>query len=178
MQLPVGYDRRWITPTIPLLRFFCMLSFRACQSFLLIVALAACPAFASSHHHAATSGHHHHLFHRRHRSRHSRRHVALGQRGIAPERAREIQQALIKQNYLTGTPSGEWDAETEKAMQKYQADHGWQTRLTPDSRALIMLGLGPNDSADGKLLNTETASAPVNPAPATDTLASTHIIQN
>jgi hypothetical protein len=32
-------------------------------------------------------------------------------------------------------------------MQKYQADHGWQTKLMPDSRALLKLGLGPDYSA-------------------------------
>jgi len=31
-------------------------------------------------------------------------------------------------------------------MLKFQADQGWQTKLTPDSRALIKLGLGPNHS--------------------------------
>ncbi len=29
------------------------------------------------------------------------------------------------------------------AMQKLQADNGWQTKLVPDSRAIIKLGLGP-----------------------------------
>ena len=29
------------------------------------------------------------------------------------------------------------------AMQKMQGDNGWQTKITPDSRALIKLGLGP-----------------------------------
>jgi hypothetical protein len=31
-------------------------------------------------------------------------------------------------------------------MQKFQADHGWQTKLMPDSRALEKLGLGPDYS--------------------------------
>jgi hypothetical protein len=31
-------------------------------------------------------------------------------------------------------------------MQKLQEDNGWQTRITPDSRALIKLGLGPQQS--------------------------------
>jgi hypothetical protein len=31
-------------------------------------------------------------------------------------------------------------------MQKYQADNGWQTKLMPDSRALLKLGLGPDYS--------------------------------
>jgi len=33
-------------------------------------------------------------------------------------------------------------------MQKFQEDNGWQTKLIPDSRAIIKLGLGPaQDSA-------------------------------
>jgi peptidoglycan hydrolase-like protein with peptidoglycan-binding domain len=59
------------------------------------------------------------------------------------ERATQIQSALIKSGYMTGEPSGTWDAETASAMQKLQGDNGWQTRITPDSRALIKLGLGP-----------------------------------
>jgi hypothetical protein len=31
-------------------------------------------------------------------------------------------------------------------MQKFQADNGWQTKLMPDSRAIIKLGLGPSQS--------------------------------
>jgi peptidoglycan hydrolase-like protein with peptidoglycan-binding domain len=69
------------------------------------------------------------------------------QRAIAPERATEIQHALIKSGYMTGTPSGTWDASTEAAMEKFQADNGWQTKLIPDSRAIIKLGLGPNPAA-------------------------------
>lgn len=158
-----------------------MLSVRACQSFLLITALAVAPAFASRTHRAATSGHHHHYFH--HRGAHVRRvrhHTVRGQRSIDSARAREIQEALIRQNYLSGTPSGEWDGATETAMQKYQAANGWQTKLTPDSRALIKLGLGPDHSADGTPVNTTTTVASSSPSveSAPDTLASTHIIQN
>jgi peptidoglycan hydrolase-like protein with peptidoglycan-binding domain len=74
-----------------------------------------------------------------------------GQQGINAERATEIQQALIREKYLTGEPTGEWDARTQAALIKYQGDHGWQTKVVPDSRALIKLGLGPNYSAE--LLN-------------------------
>jgi hypothetical protein len=63
--------------------------------------------------------------------------------GMAPERATEIQTALIQHGYLTGQPSGQWDSQTAAAMQKLQGDNGWQTKITPDSRALIKLGLGP-----------------------------------
>src|SRR6478735_12840400 len=82
-----------------------------------------------------------------------------GQQGINAERATEIQQALIREKYLTGEPTGEWDARTQAALIKYQGDNGWQTKVVPDSRALIKLGLGPNYSAE--LLNgpPKTASA-------------------
>lgn len=71
-----------------------------------------------------------------------------GQRAIDARRATEIQMALIKRGYLSGEASGHWDAQTESAMQKMQADNGWQTKLVPDSRAIIKLGLGPSHEAD------------------------------
>jgi hypothetical protein len=85
-----------------------------------------------------------------------------GQQGINSERATQIQQALIREKYLTGEPTGSWDARTQAALVKYQGDNGWQTKVVPDSRALIKLGLGPNYSAE--LLNappkTSSAGAP------------------
>jgi hypothetical protein len=77
-----------------------------------------------------------------------------GQQKIDPERARSIQEALIREHYLTGEPSGTWNQESEDAMRKFQADHGWQSKTVPDSRALISLGLGPNHD---HLLNPESA---------------------
>ena len=74
------------------------------------------------------------------------RHRSHGQQSIAPERAEQIQQALIREHYMTGEPSGHWDSDTVGAMQKYQADQGWQTKLMPDSRSLKTLGLGPDYS--------------------------------
>src|ERR1700730_643399 len=67
-----------------------------------------------------------------------------GQRAIDDSRATEIQTALIKSGYLSGQASGHWDSQTESAMQKFQSDNGWQTKLMPDSRAIIKLGLGPH----------------------------------
>jgi hypothetical protein len=32
-------------------------------------------------------------------------------------------------------------------MQKFQEDNGWQTKLIPDSRAIIKLGLGPEQDS-------------------------------
>jgi hypothetical protein len=77
-----------------------------------------------------------------------------GQQAIDSSRAREIQTALIREHYMNGTPSGSWDAATQEAMRRYQADHGWQSKTIPDSRALIQLGLGPSQE---HLLNPESA---------------------
>jgi peptidoglycan hydrolase-like protein with peptidoglycan-binding domain len=77
-----------------------------------------------------------------------------GQQAIDSERCREIQQALVREHYMIGQPSGTWDDTTQQAMRRYQADQGWQNKAVPDSRALIRLGLGPNHE---HLLNPETA---------------------
>ncbi len=78
-----------------------------------------------------------------------------GQQSIDGDRAREIQTALIREHYLDGEPTGSFDARTKSALQKFQQDNGWQSKVIPDSRALIKLGLGP--SKDG-LLNPESAA--------------------
>jgi hypothetical protein len=83
-----------------------------------------------------------------------------GQQGIQPERATEIQQALIREKYLTGEPTGVWDARSQAAMVKYQGDNGWQTKEIPDSRAIIKLGLGPNYSSQSLVNNPSKSSIP------------------
>jgi hypothetical protein len=122
-----------------------MFSVRPCKTLipvmLLACALTACPAFATRTHRAATSGHA-----KTGKKKSPATHQLKGQRQIDPERAREIQTALIREHYLTGEPSGQWDAQSQAAMTRFQADQGWQTKLTPDSRALIKLGLGPNNA--------------------------------
>ena len=80
---------------------------------------------------------------------------AKGQHGISSERAREIQEALIRQHYLDGEATGTWDTRTQEACRRYQADNGWQSKVLPDSRLLIKLGLGPDHS---HVLNPETAA--------------------
>lgn len=85
-----------------------------------------------------------------------------GQQAIDSNRVMEIQKALIREHYLAGEATGNWDAQTQAAMQKYQAEQGWQTRLMPDSRALKKLGLGPDYSG---AINAEGASF-TPPAPA------------
>lgn len=159
-----------------------MASLRAGQVLLLISTLAITPAFASRTHRAPTSGHS-----RTASSKKAKRkqvsHVH-GQRTIDSNRASEIQNALIRQKYLTGSPSGQWDEQTQVAMRQYQSDHGWQTKLMPDSRALISLGLGPNhtnDSLVGRTGTTPSAVATSNTQEAqssepaeSNTLASVH----
>lgn len=86
-----------------------------------------------------------------------------GQQAIKPDRAREIQAALIREKYLTGEPSGAWDERTRQAMKKYQEDHGWQSKKLPDSRALIQLGLGPSHEG---LLNPESVASTERPSTA------------
>ena len=84
-------------------------------------------------------------------------------RGIEDARALQLQSALIHAGYLTGEPSGHWDDRSEAAMQKLQADNGWQTKLVPDSRAIIKLGLGPS-TANSALIDTTAALAPAGPS--------------
>ena len=71
-----------------------------------------------------------------------------GQQNISGDRAREIQEALIREHYLDGQPTGVWDSKTANAMRRFQADQGWQSKVIPDSRALIKLGLGPSHEND------------------------------
>jgi peptidoglycan hydrolase-like protein with peptidoglycan-binding domain len=125
-------------------------------------ARAAAPASASVAHRPAASGHKKTL------NKVSRKsHKLHGQQAIEPARVTEIQQALIREHYLSGDATGKWDATTEAAMQKFQADQGWQTKLMPDSRALKKLGLGPDYS---NAINAKNSSfgdpPPINTIPA------------
>jgi hypothetical protein len=83
-----------------------------------------------------------------------RKATARGQQKIDPQRAQEIQAALIREHYLSGEAAGAWNQSSEEAMRRYQADHGWQSKTVPDARALISLGLGPSHD---HLLNPESA---------------------
>lgn len=81
--------------------------------------------------------------------------------GIDIERATEIQTALIQRGYLSGEPTGSWDSTSMAAMQKLQSDNGWQTKLVPDSRALIKLGLGPGSTPAASSSGPSVAAAAV-----------------
>ncbi len=82
---------------------------------------------------------------------------------IEPERATQIQTALIASGYMAGSPSGTWDPQTQAAMEKLQADNGWQTKLVPDARAIIKLGLGPSNAPTEDLATTGEAREAVTP---------------
>ena len=99
-----------------------------------------------------------------------RKRTARGQQKIDAERAQSIQEALIREHYLTGQPTGMWNQASEDAMRHYQADHGWQTKTVPDSRALIQLGLGPSKD---HLLNPESAMTSGPDAPKTASMSPT-----
>ena len=90
--------------------------------------------------------------------KHTPRPKLQGQRTIDDERATQIQSALVRSGYLTGAPSGHWDAETQAAMEKLQADNGWQTKLVPDSRAIIKLGLGSSTASGNSVADQATLS--------------------
>ncbi len=141
-----------------------MLFVRAWKSLIPALAVAGAlvvPANATRTHRAPTASH----------SKKAKKkpafHQLHGQRQIDPDRAREIQSALIREHYLTGEPTGQWDTESQAAMSKFQADQGWQTKLTPDSRALIKLGLGPSQdspkSVPGNQASLPIASAATQP---------------
>ena len=126
---------------------------------------------SNSHAKPGTSSH---VSSKKHKKSHKSASWRRGQQKIDPARAREIQNALIREHYLKGAPSGKWDDASQKAMERYQADNGWQTKTIPDSRALIKMGLGPDQA---HLLNPESAmtsspqapksAASPKPAPAT-----------
>jgi peptidoglycan hydrolase-like protein with peptidoglycan-binding domain len=148
--------------------------FRSTSCAGLALLLAVTPAFALHHRHtAAISGHRH-----GHHAKAVAAHWTPGQRGIDGDRTRAIQTALISRNYMTGQATGDWDPETEAAMQKFQGDNGWQTRLMPDSRALIKLGLGPDGDDGTAIASSGSNSTALQPATGADTLASIHSIQN
>ena len=138
---------------------------RASLAVLISTALFLPSASASRVHRAPTSGQSktqplsHSKSHKGGSSRKSHSRVR-GQQAIEPERVSQIQQALIREHYLTGDATGKWDTTTQAAMQQYQADQGWQTKLMPDSRALKKLGLGPDYSNAINAQNSSFAAPP------------------
>src|ERR1700680_4033319 len=124
--------------------------------------IAATPATkkTSTHSSANSSAIHNSSAHQSKSARRKKSSRKRGQQAIDSSRTREIQAALIREHYMQGEPSGTWDSASQSAMKRYQADHGWQSKTTPDSRALIQLGLGPNSD---HLLNPDSAMTTVTP---------------
>jgi len=102
--------------------------------------------------------------------RSSRKRRPRGQEKIDSERAQAIQEALIREHYLSGEATGTWNQASEEAMRRYQADQGWQSKTVPDSRALIKLGLGPSKD---HLLNPESAMTTVPDRPRAEPMPTT-----
>lgn len=148
-----------------------MFPLRRWHMLLLSLALLATPAWAARSHRSPTA-HRHHYSHHHYVRRHRR---AVRHASMAPDRVRQIQAALIEKHYLTGTPNGDWNAQTQAAMRSYQADHGWQTKLMPDARALIALGLGPKVD-EAHLQNTLKQQQPQPSISYADTLAAVQIV--
>jgi hypothetical protein len=88
------------------------------------------------------------------------------QQVIDRQRAREIQQALVREGYLEkGDADGIWGERSKAAMERYQAKNGWQSKIVPDSRALIKLGLGPQYAG---VINPESLAPREAPGDASD----------
>jgi peptidoglycan hydrolase-like protein with peptidoglycan-binding domain len=132
-----------------------MKSVRAVFSLFLAAILTTASAFATTSHHASAT---HKASHGKGKA--AKSHKIHGQQAIDPERVTQIQEALIREHYLTGEANGQWDSSTQAAMQKFQADQGWQTRLMPDSRALVKLGLGPDYSTAINAKDVASATPP------------------
>ncbi|MBI4873802.1 MAG: peptidoglycan-binding protein [Acidobacteria bacterium] len=66
----------------------------------------------------------------------------------APERYREIQQALIDRGYFQGSATGEWGPASVEALKKFQLDQNLKGGGKLDSLSLIALGLGPKRTAN------------------------------
>jgi peptidoglycan hydrolase-like protein with peptidoglycan-binding domain len=138
-----------------------MLPIRASLSLVLSTAIFASAAVASCTTTKTSTSSHSHKGHSK------KSHKVHGQQVIEPARVTQIQQALIREHYMTGEANGQWDTTTIAAMQKFQADQGWQTKLMPDSRALKKLGLGPDySSAINAKDSTFAAPPPISTIPA------------
>jgi peptidoglycan hydrolase-like protein with peptidoglycan-binding domain len=62
----------------------------------------------------------------------------------APTRARivEIQEALAREGFYAGKPSGRWDAKTSQAMRNFQTSQGLTATGKLGAQSLQKLGLG------------------------------------
>lgn len=96
-----------------------------------------------------------------------------------PERIQEIQQALIREGYLTQEPTGKWDDATRAAMRRYQEANGFTVTGLPEAKTLMKLGLGPHplaQDADPRVVGSASISPAAKPdaPPAPGTNGSPH----
>jgi hypothetical protein len=86
--------------------------------------------------------------HKAHSSRHtSTKSWRAGQTQPAPERYRELQEALAKKGYLQSAPTGVWDQASVDALRRFQHDQNLEASGKIDSLSVIALGLGPKYEA-------------------------------
>lgn len=88
-------------------------------------------------------------------------------RQLAPEpaRIREIQQALAREGFYQGEPSGKWDGATVTAMKNFQQSKGLQPTGKVEALSLQKLGLG---SAIAGLAPPASPSPPQTASPQSD----------
>jgi peptidoglycan hydrolase-like protein with peptidoglycan-binding domain len=89
---------------------------------------------------------------------------------LQPERVQEIQQALIREGYLEGETTGQWDSRTHDAMLRYQTMHGFPATGLPEAKSLMKLGLGSHPLPP-ELDHGEVGVATPGPAPGDLTVA-------
>lgn len=66
--------------------------------------------------------------------------------GIPPQRVSEIQEALVKQGYLVGPASGQYDENTVQAMKQFQGANKLPTTGMPSAHTLKRLGVAKRGS--------------------------------
>lgn len=85
-----------------------------------------------------------------------------GQTSPAPDRYREIQEALAAKGYLPAEQaSGQWNDASAGALKRFQADQNLDATGKVNSLSLIALGLGPKHDATPTVV--APATTPSNP---------------
>lgn len=85
-----------------------------------------------------------------------------GQTSPAPDRYREIQEALAAKGYLpVEQASGQWNDASAGALKRFQADQNLDATGKVNSLSLIALGLGPKHDATPTVV--APATTPANP---------------
>jgi hypothetical protein len=85
-----------------------------------------------------------------------------GQTSPAPDRYRQIQEALAAKGYLPAEQaSGQWNDASADALKRFQADQNLDATGKVNSLSLIALGLGPKHDATTTVV--APATTPANP---------------